>query len=274
LEEIVLRENVQLLVCTLPDGPDSESHLRQTLARCQELNIQAQIFADTPAAAQFQCEFDSFSDSFRVSPKPKWSRAVQTSVKSVVDMLAGLTGSLVTLLMTPIVALLINLEDPGPVFYRREFVGSDGGTRYYLKFRTMVRNADEILQKDPKLKARFLGNYKLREDPRVLRIGRFLRKYSIDEFPQFFSLFRGQMTLVGPRVIAREEKDRYGDLLPKRLSVKPGITGYWQVMGRQNTSYTERIQMDMFYIDHWSIWLDVYIVLKTVAKVIRPEGAY
>ncbi len=105
-------------------------------------------------------------------------------------------------------------------------------------------------------------------------MGRFLRRYSLDEFPQFFSLLTGQLTFVGPRVISREEKERYGALLPKLLSVKPGLTGFWQVKGRQTTSYDERIQMDMFYIDHWSIWLDLVIMVKTVGKVLRAEGAY
>jgi lipopolysaccharide/colanic/teichoic acid biosynthesis glycosyltransferase len=107
-----------------------------------------------------------------------------------------------------------------------------------------------------------------------LRIGHTLRKYSLDEFPQFFSLLAGKLTFVGPRVISREETSRYGDLLPKLLSVKPGMTGYWQVTGRQNTSYAERIELDMFYIDHWSLKLDFIIMAKTIWKVLRADGAY
>jgi lipopolysaccharide/colanic/teichoic acid biosynthesis glycosyltransferase len=101
-----------------------------------------------------------------------------------------------------------------------------------------------------------------------------LRKYSIDEFPQFFSLLAGRLTFVGPRVISQEETSRYGESLSKLLSVKPGMTGYWQVMGRQKTTYAERIQMDMFYIDHWSLRLDLIIMAKTVWKVLRADGAY
>jgi lipopolysaccharide/colanic/teichoic acid biosynthesis glycosyltransferase len=178
------------------------------------------------------------------------------------------------LLLTPIVALLLKCEDGGPVFYRREFVDCDGQVRHYLKFRTMVRDADRVLQTDSRLKQRFDAQYKLEEDPRVLRIGRILRKYSVDEFPQFFSLLTGRLAFVGPRVISQEETFRYEDCLPRLLSVKPGITGYWQVMGRQTTTYEERIQMDMFYIEHWSIWLDVIIIGKTFWKVLRAEGAY
>jgi lipopolysaccharide/colanic/teichoic acid biosynthesis glycosyltransferase len=105
-------------------------------------------------------------------------------------------------------------------------------------------------------------------------VGRTLRKYSIDEFPQFFSLLTGRLSFVGPRVISGEESARYGTHLPRLLSVKPGLTGYWQVTGRQTTSYEERIQMDMFYIDHWSIWLDLVITAKTLYKVVQADGAY
>jgi len=138
----------------------------------------------------------------------------------------------------------------------------------------MRLDADDVLAQDPLLKAEFGLKQKLAQDPRVLRSGHFLRKYSIDELPQFFSLLRGELALVGPRVISREEARRYGAYLPRLLSVQPGITGFWQVMGRQLTTYEERIQMDMFYIDRWSIWLDLWIVAKTFWKVLTAEGAY
>src|ERR1035438_9355383 len=138
----------------------------------------------------------------------------------------------------------------------------------------MVKNADQVLLSDPILKRQFDHKHKLQGDPRILHVGGFLRKYSIDEFPQFFSVLTGRLTFVGPRVISREETLRYGQLLPKLLSVKPGMTGYWQVMGRQQTTYAERIQMDMFYIDHWSLSLDFIIMAKTFWKVLRADGAY
>jgi lipopolysaccharide/colanic/teichoic acid biosynthesis glycosyltransferase len=195
-------------------------------------------------------------------------------IKVLLDRIIGLVGSAVTVLILPVIWLLINLEDGGPVFYWREFVDCDGEIRYYLKFRTMVRNADQILQSNPALKQQFDEKYKLENDPRILRVGRILRKYSIDEFPQFFSLLTGQLTFVGPRVICREEVVRYGDSISKLLSVKPGMTGYWQVMGRQTTTYEERIRMDFYYIDHWSLALDLMIILKTFSRVVKAHGAY
>ncbi len=198
----------------------------------------------------------------------------QRTLKQILDLLIGLLGSTVTVLLTPVIALLLKCEDRGPAFHRREFVDCDGSVHYYLKFRTMVVGADQVLRNSPSLKRQFDHKYKLEHDPRVLRVGRILRKYSLDEFPQFFSLLAGRLTFVGPRVISREEIPRYGELLPKLLSVKPGMTGYWQVMGRQKTTYAERVQMDMFYIDHWSLGLDLLIMAKTVWKVLRADGAY
>jgi exopolysaccharide biosynthesis polyprenyl glycosylphosphotransferase len=273
-EELARRENVRVMVLSLPSSQDDHRTALQIISKCRDLDIDVEVFPDMFNIGEFDHEFDYFTGCFRLCSKPAWSCTLQRFCKHLIDIMSGIVGSLVTLLITPFVALLIILEDPGPIFHRREFVGCDGELRYYLKFRTMVRNADQILENDPNMKVRFLGNYKLREDPRILRVGRFLRKYSIDEFPQFFALLRGQLTLVGPRVIACAEKSRYGDFLMKRLSVKPGITGYWQVMGRQTTTYSERIEMDMFYIDHWSIWLDLFIIAKTFGKVIWPEGAY
>jgi len=166
------------------------------------------------------------------------------------------------------------LEDGGPIFYRSAYIGPNGEDLYYLKFRTMRVDADLLLERDSELRKCFELQQKLEQDPRVTRVGRVLRKYSLDEFPSFFSILRGDISLVGPRTIRRSEGERYGALLPKLLSVKPGLTGFWQVMGRQTTTYQERVHMDMFYIDHWSIWLDLLIIAITFWKVIRAEGAY
>jgi lipopolysaccharide/colanic/teichoic acid biosynthesis glycosyltransferase len=209
-----------------------------------------------------------------LSATPARGASTRSVTKKMLDRVIGMVGSLITLPMIPVIALLLKREDDGPVFHRREFIDCDGEVRYYLKFRTMVTDADQRLQGDAELRQRFDSKYKLQHDPRVLRIGHTLRKYSLDEFPQFFSLLAGKLTFVGPRVISREETSRYGDLLPKLLSVKPGMTGYWQVTGRQNTSYAERIELDMFYIDHWSLKLDFIIMAKTIWKVLRADGAY
>ena len=270
------RENdvEQIVVCLPRASEESHSTVLEVLNTCLPAGIDVQVYSDVFASRQFNYELDEFSGFFRFFAAPRWSRHVQAPAKRALDLAAGIAGSAIALAVLPLVGLLIKIEDPGPVFYSREFVDRDGSVRYYRKFRTMFTNAQEMLERDPALKAKFAEKHKLADDPRVTRVGKVLRRYSIDELPQFFSLFEGRLALVGPRVISRAEAGRYGEYLPKLLSVRPGLTGFWQVMGRQLTSYDERIQMDMFYVDHWSIWLDLWIVMKTFWKVIRAEGAY
>lgn len=187
-----------------------------------------------------------------------------------------LGGSVALLLLTPVllfIALLIIIFDGWPVIYLRRVVGAAGEFNAY-KFRTMCRNADEVLNRDTELRQAFTQNFKLKSDPRVTRAGEYLRRYSLDELPQFVNVVRGQMSLVGPRMITAEELRRYGESQDLLLSVKPGLTGYWQIKGRQDVSYEERVQMDVHYITHWSLSLDLKILLGTPLRVIRGKGAY
>ncbi len=274
-EKIVDQLSVRWLILSLSANEFSQYfHAHNIARRCQEKGIALQVYSGMLSSCEFQYERDEFSGCFRFSSPARWSRPLQMAAKAAMDRFIGAIGSVVAVVLTPIVALLLGLEDPGPVFYRREFVDQDGVIRHYLKFRSMVKDADHQLQTNHALKKQFAHKYKLEQDPRTLHVGRFLRKYSIDEFPQFFSVLTGRLSFVGPRVISDEESSRYGSLLPRLLSVKPGLTGYWQVMGRQTTSYDERIQMDMFYVEHWSIWLDLVIAAKTFWKVFRADGAY
>ena len=273
-EEVTDRCDIQLLLVGMSANSSNYSTLADLVRRAQEQGIQVEVYSDLFAMPEFKYERDEFSGFFRFYAPPRWSLMTQRAVKAVLDRMIGVVGSFVTILLTPVVGMLLKLEDGGPIFYHREFVGRDGQVHYYRKFRSMVKNADQLLHSNPELKEQFDHKHKLEQDPRVLRVGRFIRKYSIDEFPQFFSLLTGQLTFVGPRVISRAEKVRYGDSLPTLLSFKPGMTGYWQVMGRQTTSYEERVRMDMFYIAHWSIWLDLIIIGKTFWRVLRADGAY
>ena len=264
----------QVVVALEQSTPASHDLVSQILKCCLAEGIDVQIYSGLFASRAFNYELDEFSGFFRFFAAPRWSTQVQRVAKKVLDFTAGVVGSLITLLVLPIVALLTKIEDGGPVFYHSAYVGPDGSDRYYLKFRSMRVDADEILERDLELRRKFNARCKLEDDPRITRIGRFLRKYSVDEFPSFFSILRGQISLVGPRTIMQIQKEKYGPALPKLLSVKPGLTGFWQVMGRQLTTHEERVHMDMFYIDHWSIWLDLWIIAKTFWKVIRADGAY
>jgi lipopolysaccharide/colanic/teichoic acid biosynthesis glycosyltransferase len=176
------------------------------------------------------------------------------------------------------IALLVWLESRGPVLYKDERMGKDGKAFSCLKFRTMVLDAEVILQglleTDFTKKEEYLTFHKLREDPRITRIGRLLRKTSLDELPQLWNVLRGEMSLVGPRPYKAHESKDVGLLQNEILRVPPGISGLWQVAGRNHTTFEERVLMDAYYVRNWSIWLDLVILARTVASVFSSRGAY
>ena len=215
-----------------------------------------------------------FESSPRSGDRRRWgNRQLLRSVKRCIDFVGAW---LLIVLLSPVffvIALLVVVDDGWPVIYRRRVVGQTGEFDAF-KFRTMMRDADSMLASHPALKAEFERNFKLKDDPRVTRVGAFLRKLSLDELPQLFNVVRGQMSLVGPRMITAAELHKYGPHKQLLLSVKPGITGYWQVRGRQNVSYEERVRMDLHYIGTWSLNLDMRILLETPVKALKREGAF
>jgi undecaprenyl-phosphate galactose phosphotransferase len=196
------------------------------------------------------------------------------------DVIFSTIALILTLPLYPIIALAIKLTDGGPIFFSHERVGFRGKKFKVIKFRTMYVNAEErlkeILEQDPKLKIEWEKNFKLKNDPRITPIGKFLRKTSLDELPQFFNVLKGDMSVVGPRPVVEEElKKHYGDNAKYYLMVKPGITGYWQVEGRSDVNnYEERVKMDIWYIKNLSFWLDIKIILKTIKAMLTGKGAY
>ncbi|MGL5059500.1 MAG: sugar transferase [Microcoleus sp.] len=200
--------------------------------------------------------------------------------KRLFDILFSLA---VLILFAPVyllLALSIALSSPGPIFYIQERVGKNRKMFYCLKFRTMVENADdillEIMEKSPHLRQEFEDNFKLKQDPRITWIGRFLRMTSLDEFPQFWNVLKGDMSVVGPRPLVEEELPRYGNHINKVLTIRPGITGLWQVSGRNDIPYPRRVQIDLYYAKEKNLWMDMWIVFKTIGVVIFPNnnGAY
>jgi lipopolysaccharide/colanic/teichoic acid biosynthesis glycosyltransferase len=173
-----------------------------------------------------------------------------------------------------ILAIAVKLDSAGPVIHRRRVLGRDGRIFDAFKFRTMYVNGDEILAQHPKLKAELNKNYKLKCDPRVTRVGTFLRKFSLDELPQLFNVLAQDMSIIGPRIIAPDEISKYGQWGQTLLTVMPGLTGLWQVSGRSNTSYDDRVKLDMSYINTWSVFKDIQILLKTIPAVMKGDGAY
>jgi len=153
-------------------------------------------------------------------------------------------------------------------------MGLNGSQFYALKFRTMQINGDEILKASPDLLDELATTHKIKDDPRITTVGQFLRKYSLDELPQLINILRGDMSLVGPRMISPPELRNYGQWAMNLLTVRPGLTGLWQVSGRSDVSYDERVRLDMFYIRNYSIWLDLHLILRTIPVVLSGKGAY
>ncbi|MCA9933613.1 MAG: sugar transferase [Ardenticatenaceae bacterium] len=195
-------------------------------------------------------------------------------LKGLLDYCLVVPGLLFAAPLMLFIALLVKLDSPGPVIYRRRVLGRNGRIFDAYKFRTMYVNGEEILSQYPRLKAELDRNYKLKCDPRVTRVGTLLRKFSLDELPQLLNVLKRDMSLIGPRIITPDEIQKYGQWGDTLQEVFPGLTGLWQVNGRSNTTYNERVHLDMTYIHNWSIWLDVQIVLRTIPAVLKGDGAY
>ncbi len=193
--------------------------------------------------------------------------------KRGMDMSIALVALLLASPLLLVLAVLVKMSSKGPVFFAHRRLGRNGREFHCLKFRTMIANAEERLKRDPQLRQRFEEKFKLEDDPRITPLGSFLRKTSLDELPQLFHVLTGEMSLVGPRPIVEAELAKYSIYAKKLLTVKPGLSGLWQVCGRSDTTYPQRVMMDMQYIDHRSLGLDMRLMLLTVSAVVRKSGA-
>ncbi|MBB6713515.1 sugar transferase [Clostridium gasigenes] len=195
-------------------------------------------------------------------------------VKRLMDFIGSFVGLIVLSPVFLLVAILIRLDSKGPIIFGHVRVGMNGEKFKAYKFRSMVPNAKEVFDNFTKeQKDEFEKNFKLDNDPRITKIGGFLRKTSLDELPQLFNIIKGEMSVVGPRPIIEKEIRKYGNDFKKAFSVKSGLTGYWQANGRSDTTYEERVKMDLYYIDNRSLVFDIKIILKTAMSVIKREGA-
>ncbi len=200
------------------------------------------------------------------------------AIKRFMDLSLVIIGGIILLPLLLLIALLIKISSPGPVLYKHKRIGMNGKHFVAYKFRSMVVNSDEVLRQildsDPEIKKEWEANYKLRNDPRITKIGKILRRTSFDEFPQLLNILKGEMSLVGPRPIIDAEIEKYGEDYQRIFSVKPGLTGLWQVSGRSDADYNERVSYDTYYLQSWSVWLDLWVLLKTFGVVIKGKGAY
>jgi Undecaprenyl-phosphate galactose phosphotransferase WbaP len=201
-------------------------------------------------------------------------------IKRLIDLSFVIIGGLVILPFLLVIALLIKISSPGPVLYSQSRIGKNGKPFKIFKFRSMVLDADkrleELLSSSPELKAEYDVHRKLKKDPRITGIGKFLRRTSFDEFPQLINILRGEMSMVGPRPMLSDEIEKYGRQFKRNYSITPGMTGLWQVSGRSDNDnfYTAHVFYDSYYFQNWSVWLDMWILYKTFGAVLRGRGAY
>lgn len=194
--------------------------------------------------------------------------------KRILDIVLSTIGFIVLLPIFGIISLCVKLDSKGPVFFKHKRIGKNGKEMYIYKFRTMVDNAEDMIKNfsEEQMKE-FKENYKLKNDHRITKVGKVLRKTSLDELPQLLNIIKGDLSIIGPRPVIKEELEKYGDYKKKFLSVTPGLTGYWAANGRSCTTYEERMNLELYYVDNMSFKLDIKILFKTVLTVFKRQGA-
>ena len=195
-------------------------------------------------------------------------------VKRIIDILLSFVGLIVLSPIFLLIGIIVKIDSRGPVFFLHKRIGKNGREIKIYKFRTMHKNAEEMIRdfSEEQMKE-FEENYKLKDDPRITKVGKILRKTSLDELPQILNILKGELSIIGPRPVVTSELEKYGPNKNKLLSVKPGLTGYWQANGRSSTTYEERMDMELYYVDNRSLWLDIKLFFKTIISVIKKEGA-
>lgn len=276
LEELVRAAVIRHAVVSLPDL--SSAALTAILSRYAQLVPHLLVLSDDATLPTLWGASRDFGRLSGVEMRNGLLLATMQIVKRSIDVAVALVALVIGLPIFLGVALLVKLTSPGPVFYCQTRIGRYCRPFRAWKFRTMHPNGDamlaDYLARFPALRAEWERDHKLRDDPRVTWVGRFLRRTSLDELPQFWNVLVGEMSVVGPRPIVMDEVARYGEVFRLYASVKPGITGLWQTSGRNDVTYAERVLLDEFYVRHWSPWLDIYIIAKTVVVLVNHEGAY
>lgn len=206
--------------------------------------------------------------------KTKISKKVYIKIKRVIDVILA---SVALILLSPlfaIIAIAIKIDSKGPVFFAHKRIGKNGKIIKLYKFRSMVINAEELIKSfTPEQMREYKENYKLTNDPRITKVGKFLRKTSLDELPQLINIINGDLSIIGPRPVVADELEKYGVNKDKFLSVTPGLTGYWAANGRSNTTYEQRMEMELYYIDNLSLKMDIKVFFKTILSVLKKKGA-
>ncbi|RLD18418.1 MAG: hypothetical protein DRI36_01415, partial [Caldiserica bacterium] len=272
VKEIIEKRKIEEVIVAF--FPIDHKYVLDLADICEELGIKFSVVPDILELRLGDLAMDTLLGIPVLNLRPTTLSGINLFLKNLFDVFASIL--LISLLSIPflIVAVLIKLDSKGPVFYWQYRMGKKGKIFKFVKFRSMVENADEILEELRNKSDRKGPVFKMKNDPRITRVGRFLRRLSLDEFPQLWNVLKGEMSLVGPRPQVLWEAEHYDKEAKRRLRVKPGITGLWQISGRAELPFDEMIKLDLFYVQNWSWELDFMILLKTIPAVLLQKGAY
>jgi len=274
--ELVERYNIKMAIIAMPNlEKDEMTRMINHSISAFRYNVLIPDFFTINNIWMQVRDFDGilgFATTHRL--KTHWNLAI----KRFLDLFLVSVGGLIILPFLLLIALAVKISSPGPVLYGHRRLGLNGKYFWAYKFRSMIIDAEKklesVLEADPRLREEWEVNHKLKDDPRVTKIGKLLRRTSFDEFPQLLNILKGEMSLVGPRPITDPEIEKYGENSRRILTVKPGLTGLWQVSGRSDTDYAERVSHDLYYIQSWSVWLDLWILYRTPGAILKGKGAY
>ncbi len=273
LGEVVTRLDVDEVIIALP--ADAHARALEIIDHCRQSAVTFKVVPDLLQLSLDRVDFGEVAGMPLIGLKDASIRGANRIAKRAIDI--TIAGVVLTMMAIPmaVIALLIRRDSPGPILFRQQRVGRNGAHFTCLKFRCMVEDADDqraeliraVAGIDPRL-------FKLADDPRVTRMGKRLRRWSLDELPQFVNILRGEMSVVGPRPPLLDEVASYDDWHHQRLLVTPGLTGLWQINGRSNLTFDEMVRLDLYYAEHWSPWLDFKIVMRTAPAILTRRGAY
>ena len=278
IERYVKSGDIQDVVIAVP-GIDKEK-LSRLINKLQHKVKNVLYIPDVAGMAATGTELRHFfhDQLLAIEIKNNLAKPFNYFAKRMFDYIVGIVLLISLSIPLAVISIMIRLTSPGPAIFKHRRIGRHGQSFYCYKFRTMYKDSEErlmrILEKDPGARDEWEKSWKLKDDPRITKIGNFLRKTSLDELPQIFNVLKGEMSLVGPRPVVQDEITKYyKDAAKLCFSVLPGITGLWQVSGRSDTSYEHRISLDSWYVRNWNLWLDIVILLKTIHVVLKKEGA-
>lgn len=272
IENFLKRQAVDEALISLPGTP--KEVLEKLIGYMETMGINVHVTVNTFGLREKEKRIENFGVYHVLTYSPRVFEAAELILKRALDLAGGFVGAAATILLGLFVAPAILLESPGPLIFKQIRIGKNGRRFSMYKFRSMYMDAEQ--QKSNLMDQNEMNGlmFKIKDDPRITRVGRFIRKTSIDEFPQFFNVLKGDMSLVGTRPPTEEEFMQYNERHKRRLSLKPGITGLWQVSGRNHIrEFEDVVKLDVEYIDNWSIWLDIKIIIQTVFVVVFRKGA-